>query len=51
MTNKTELNYTRMFEELLRQQPNLNLQFIMMDFEKGAMNAVSTVFCNATVKQ
>ena len=50
MTNKTQLNYTRMFEELLRQQPNLNPQTIMMDFEKGAMNAVSTEFCNATVK-
>lgn len=49
MGTKTQADYERVFQKVLELRPSLTPISIMIDFEKGSMNALSTVFPNATV--
>ena len=39
LTEKTELTYKRMLRKLLEIQPALNPSYLMLDFERAAINA------------
>jgi len=49
LPDKKENTYKLMFQALKSLIPNLNPLNIMMDFEKGAMNAVKFEFPNASI--
>ena len=40
LPNKTEATYRRFFDQVFQGVPNENLQDFLVDFEKGAMNAI-----------
>ena len=44
MTEKTELTYKRMLRKLLEIQPALNPSYLMLDFERAAINAFEEEF-------
>ena len=47
--NKTQADYERVFQKVLELRPSLMPISILIDFDQGSMNALSTVFPNATV--
>jgi hypothetical protein len=49
MGTKTQADYERVFRKVLELRPSLTPISILIDFEQGSMNALSTVFPNATV--
>ena len=44
LTNKSESTYKKLFRKLLDIRPELNPFFIMVDFEKAAINALESTF-------
>ena len=50
LTRKHQPLYTRVFERLFELNDQLNPDSIMLDFELAAINAISSVFPNASIK-
>jgi hypothetical protein len=50
LPNKKENTYKHMFQALKTIASNLSPKTIMVDFEKGAMNAIITEFPEAKLK-
>ena len=44
VTHKNEMTYNRMFRKLLELEPGLNPSYIMVNFEKAAINAFEEQF-------
>ncbi|KII61887.1 hypothetical protein RF11_14163 [Thelohanellus kitauei] len=49
MGKKTQADYERVFERVVELRPSLSPMSIMVDFEKGCMNALLNAFPNSTV--
>ena len=49
LPNKTEATYNRFLQEISAFSPDLQPESITMDYEKGAMNAVSATFPTASI--
>jgi len=50
LPNKKENIYKRIFQALKAIEPDLNPKTIMVDFEKGAINAIASEFPKAKLK-
>jgi len=50
LPNKKENTYKRMFQALKTIEPDISPKTIMVDFEKGAMNAITFEFPEAKLK-
>ena len=50
LPNKQQQTYAYMFNQLLLLNPRLNPTSVMCDFEKAALNALTAVFPEATLK-